>query len=309
MGRVRLQVGTNSVWLCALITVVVISLAVGCVSSSHPVYQFPVRKQTRYFDFHYERNSPQIEVMARFADGYINLINRDFFKPDFEYPIQVFVLENQNRFENFVQRELHVPGLAGFGIYLYSNKLLATYEDSGLGTFTHETFHAFVERDLKSRPAWADEGVPTFFEKFYGYWKNDELVLFWGFQNPWRIRELGNNLTQLNLSEVLSDQNPESDESKLRMVSLFLWQQGRFRRFLKLIAANDKRGYASYFEAAMELPLEKIIPLWQNYLLDVDRRRAAILSLPLSTVFENEEEFRTLAKLHGISTEQVKQRD
>jgi hypothetical protein len=202
-----------------------------------------------------------------------------------------------------------VPGLAGFGIYLYSNKLLATYEDSGLGTFTHETFHAFVERDLKSRPAWADEGVPTFFEKFYGYWKNDELVLFWGFQNPWRIRELGNNLTQLNLSEVLSDQNPESDESKLRMVSLFLWQQGRFRRFLKLIAANDKRGYASYFEAAMELPLEKIIPLWQNYLLDVDRRRAAILSLPLSTVFENEEEFRTLAKLHGISTEQVKQRD
>jgi len=76
-----------------------------------------------------------------------------------------------------------------------------------------------------------------------------------------------------------------------------------------LIAANDKRGYASYFEAAMELPLEKIIPLWQNYLLDVDRRRAAILSLPLSTVFENEEEFRTFAKLHGISTEQVKQRD
>src|SRR5260370_355914 len=73
------------------------------------------------------------------------------------------------------------PGLAGFGIYLYSNKLLATYEDSGLGTFTHETFHAFVERDLKSRPAWADEGVPTFFEKFYGYWKNDELVLVWGF--------------------------------------------------------------------------------------------------------------------------------
>lgn len=59
----------------------------------------------------------------------------------------------------------------------------------------------------------------------------------------------------------------------------------------------------------MELPLEKIIPLWQNYLLDVDRRRAAILSLPLSTVFENEEEFRTFAKLHGISTEQVKQRD
>ena len=186
---------------------------------------------------------------------------------------------------------------------------MATYEGSGLGTFTHETLHAFVERDMTRRPAWADEGIPTFFEKFYGYWKNDELVLLWGFQNPWRIRSLGNNLTQLNLTEIISDQNQEPDESKLRMVSLFLWEQGRFRRFLKLIAANDKRGYASYFEAAMDMPLERIIPLWQNYLLDVERRRAAILSLPLSTVFDNEEAFQAFAKLHNMSTEQVRQLD
>jgi hypothetical protein len=166
-----------------------------------------------------------------------------------------------------------------------------------------------VEKDLTRRPIWADEGIPTFFEKFYGYWKNDQLVLFWGFQNPWRIKDLGTNLTQLDLTGIISDQNPERDESKLRMVSLFLWERGRFRRFLKLIAANDKRGYASYFEAAMELPLERIIPLWQNYLLDVERRRASILSLPLSTVFDSEEAFQSFAMLHSISTEQVRQRD
>jgi hypothetical protein len=298
----------NSVSLPTALVLSLISL-VGCAASTQSVYQFPVRKQTRYFDFRYERNSPQIDRMARFGDGYINLINRDFLKMDFEYPIQVVVLENQNRFEDFVQQELHVPGPAGFGIYLYSNKLLATYEDSGLGTFTHEAFHAFVERDLKSRPVWADEGIPTFFEKFYGYWNKDELVLFWGFQNPWRIQELGNNLTQLNLMEVLSDQNPESDESKLRMVSLFLWEQGRFKRFLRLIAENDKHGYTSYFEAAMELPLERIVPLWQIYLVEIERRRPAILSLPLSTVFDTEAEFQSFARLHGIFIEQVKQRD
>jgi len=219
------------------------------------------------------------------------------------------VLEEQSRFEEFVHRELHVPGPAGFGIYLYSNKLLATYEDSGLGTFTHETLHAFVEKDLTHRPAWADEGIPTFFEKFYGYWKDDELVLFWGFQNPWRIEELESNLTQLNLRDIISDQNPERDESKVRMVSLFLWQQGKFRRFLKLIAANDNRGYTSFFEAAMELPLARIIPLWQNFLVDVERRRAATLSLPVSTVFDSEGAFQSFAKLHSISTEQVRQRD
>ena len=309
MGYVRLQTKSTLASLCVLLTVTLTSVATGCKRSQQSLDQFPVRKQTRYFDFHYERNSSQVEGLARFADGYINLINRDFFKADFDYPIQAFVLADQQRFEEFVHRQLHVPGPAGFGIYLYSNKLLATYEDSGLGTFTHETLHAFVEKDLALRPAWADEGIPTFFEKFYGYWNKDELVVFWGFQNPWRIRELGTDLTRLNLLEIVSDQNPERNESKLRMVSLFLWEQGKFTRFLKLIAANDKHGYASYFEAAMELPLVRITPLWQDYLLDVERRRTAILSLPLSAVFDSEVAFQGFAKLHNIPTDRVRQRD
>jgi len=93
------------------------------------------------------------------------------------------------------------------------------------------------------------------------------------------------------------------------MVSLFLWEQGRFKRFLKFIADDDKRGYSSYFEAAMDLPLERMIPLWQKYLLDVERRRDAILALPLSAIFHNEEAFQSFAKLHSVSTEQVRQRD
>src|SRR2546427_2072547 len=119
--RVRLQIKSDSVWFYVLLTVAATPLAVGCKSSLHPLDQFPVRKQARYFDFRYERNSSQIDGMARFADGYINLINRDFFKADFDYPIRVFVLEDQSRFEEFVHRELHVPGPSGFGMYLYSN--------------------------------------------------------------------------------------------------------------------------------------------------------------------------------------------
>jgi len=52
-----------------------------------------------------------------------------------------------------------------------------------------------------------------------------------------------------------------------------------------------------------------MIPLWQKYLLDVERRRDAILALPLSAIFHNEEAFQSFAKLHSISTEQVRQRD
>jgi hypothetical protein len=280
------------------------------------VGQFPLHKQTKYFDFHYKRDSSSIAGIVRFDDAFIQLVDRDFFKADFDYPIRAFVLEDQNKFKEFMQNDLHIPGPPVFGIYLYSDKLFATYETSGLGTFTHEIMHPLVERNLTSRPQWASEGIPTFFEKFYGYWKGDELVLFWGFQNPWRIESLGTNLTRLNLRAIISDQVPtdrfgtvERNESELRMVSLFLWEQGRFRRFLRLVAAKDKRGYASYFEAAMEMPLERIIPLWQDYLHDVARKRTAILSLPLSTVLDSEPTFRSFAEHNGISTEQAKQLD
>jgi hypothetical protein len=59
----------------------------------------------------------------------------------------------------------------------------------------------------------------------------------------------------------------------------------------------------------MEMPLEKIIPLWQSYLQEVAQRRTEVLSLPLSTVFESKAAFETFMKLHGISTRQVRQQD
>ena len=277
--------------------------------------QFPLRKQTKYFDFRYEHDSSRLTNIVRFDDAFIELVSRDFFKADFDYPIRAVVLGDENGLKEFLQNQYHISD-PELGIYVASDKLFATYETSGLGTFTHEILHALVERDLSSRPSWALEGIPTFFEKSYGYWRGDELVLLWGFQNPWRIEGLGARLTRLDLKEIISDHSPGGrsgaaprNESELRMVSVFLWEKGKFRRFLRLIAEKDKRGYASYFEAAMEMPLERIIPFWQAYLQDVARQRTTILFLPSSTVFDSEEEFQRFAKLHRISTQQIKQRD
>ncbi len=133
--------------------------------------QFPSHQRTKYFEFHYKRNPERIAAIARFADGFVTLLNRDFFKADFDYPIRVLVLEDRAAFQEFLRREFRVNDPPNFGIYLPAHKLFATYEDSGLGTFTHEILHPLVERNLKDRPLWAMEGIPTFFEKFYGYWK------------------------------------------------------------------------------------------------------------------------------------------
>jgi hypothetical protein len=270
--------------------------------------KFPYHKKTEYFDFYYLRESPKMSEITRFADGFVKLVNRDFFKADFDYPIRVLVFINQAQFKQFAIQRLHMANPPGFGFYNYDFKFFATYEDSGLGTFSHEILHPLVERNLKERPPWAMEGIPTFFEKFYGYWKSNQLEVCWGYQNPWRIQQLGYNLSELDLKEIVNDSHgfdwQEQNESSCRMVSVFLWQQGRFKRFMNLIAAHDKAGYPTYFEAAMKMPLEKILPFWQAYLNDVVTHRLKNLSLPLSQIFENESTFEGFVKANNISITQ-----
>jgi hypothetical protein len=278
--------------------------------------QFAYHKQTEYFDFYYRRESPKIPEIARFADGFVRLLNRDFFKADFEYPIRVLVFEDRPQFQQFLIQQLHIADPPSFGVYVFRYKFFATYEDSGLGTFAHEILHPLVERNLKDRPQWALEGVPTFFEKFYGYWKDGELAAYWGYQNPWRIHQLGTNLARLDLKQVIADPKEtaassavERSESGWRMVSVFLWEQGRFKRFLNLIAAHDKAGYPTYFEGAMEMPIEKIIPRWQNYLNDVAAQHAKIMLLPGSTITADEAGLQSFVKANGISVAQPTKHD
>jgi len=279
-------------------------------SSENIGAQFPLHQQTRYFDFHLQRGSPQNTDTIRLSDKFVDLVKHDFLKADRGYPIRVFICQDEGNFDQFMHRDLKIQDPSNYGIYIFSRKLLATYEDSGLGTFTHETMHPLVEDNLPNRPAWASEGVPTFFEKFYGYWNGGDLVLYWGFQNPWRVEELGSELTQLDLNRIVSEEGiPGQDESKQRMAAVFLWEQGKLRRFLRLIGANNRLGYPTYFEAAMGMSIGKIAPIWQHYLKGVQQNRAEILLLPRSAVLPNKAEFHAFVKTHSISIKQIKQLD
>ena len=84
------------------------------------------------------------------------------------------------------------------------------------------------------------------------------------------------------------------------MVSMFLWKQGKFQEFLRLVQKREKRGYDSYFEAALEMPLEKIIPLWKSYLAEVEAHRAEIMRWPPSGILKDEPAFQQFIKVYGI---------
>lgn len=113
---------------------------------------------------------------------------------------------------------------------------------------------------------------------------------------------LGTNLVRLDLKAILAttDYKTQYHQSDLRMVSMFLWEQGKFKRFIQLIEKGEKNGYQSYFEAAMEMPVERVLPLWQSCLRAVAADERQIMRLPPSTILDDERAFRTFKVLHEL---------
>src|ERR1700685_1425204 len=89
------------------------------VWSQDSISQFPYHKKTEYFDFYYLRDSYKIPEIARFADGFVKLVNRDFFKADFDYPIRVLVFEDRTHFKKFLVEQLHISNPPNYGVYVF----------------------------------------------------------------------------------------------------------------------------------------------------------------------------------------------
>jgi hypothetical protein len=275
-------------WRFATLALVVL-LNSGCSRASKgPGWSqdFPLTQRGRYFTIHYQRPGWDAAGLARFADGFVELVDRDFLPVRFDRPMDVLVFPDRASFHRYL-REVLGADLTPMGIYLPVLSVFATYEDSGLGTFAHEIMHPIVRRFLRDAPRWADEGIPSFFEKFIGYWENERLVAQWGYQNPWRLEVVGGALTRLDLERFAAEKRAPSqlDVAADRLLAVFLWHQGRLERFLQLVAAGDRGGFGTYLEAALERPLAEIVPLWRAYLEDIAANRAAAMRVPPSTVY------------------------
>jgi Zn-finger domain-containing protein len=81
---------------------------------------------------------------------------------------------------------------------------------------------------------------------------------------------------------------------------VFLWEQGKFKQFLQLTQKREKNGYDSYFEAAMGMPIDRIVPLWQSYLNKIDVRRSEIMRLPTSMILPDKPAFQKFNEIYGI---------
>jgi hypothetical protein len=249
---------------------------------------FSSKIDSRRFTFYSDLPRDKLKSYVEFSNLFLDVVDRDFIKLQNLKKLMAVVTSDQNGMQRFLSQTLRRNEPPLYGIYIAEHNLFVTYDGSGIGTFAHEIMHPVITSELPGTSSWGWEGIPTFFEKFYGYKERDRLYLKWGYQNPWRIRSLGEGLLRLNLTDVI---NRSQNQSELRLVSVFLYQRGRLRSFLDLVRNGAKNGYATYFEAAFGRRLSELEPEWQKYLANVYARRQQIYNLPLSSYFESQQEF------------------
>lgn len=251
----------------------------------------------KYFQFHSDIPAQRLALYAAFSDMFVELVEQEFFRVKTRFPIQAIVLEDKESFKHFLRSALGVTMPPEYGIYVEEAAVFVTYDGSGLGTFTHEIMHPLVEESLPGRPAWAIEGIPAFFEKFYGHVQNGRLHVQWGYQNPWRIEKLGPNLKRLELDRIV---NGSEDTSEKRLVTVYLSQRGKLKKFLELVQANDRHGFRTHLEAAFGKPLKEIEADWKGYLHEIESKRKWIMQLPNSRLFDTSDQYHQFAMQFGL---------
>lgn len=269
----------------------------GAFSAGFKYSQFQHRLPSKYFVFYSDIPQPKLASYAELSDLFVEYVDQHYFKTENKFPIKVVVMPDRVSFKNLLRAQLQLAHPPDFGIYLEDKNLFITHDEAGIGTFTHEIAHPLVEASLKNRPQWAIEGIPAFFEKFYGYKNKGRLYAAFGYQNPWRIADLGDRLPALNLEEILTRSESTSEK---RLVSVFLYQTGKLEIFLDLIKKGDKRDYATYVEAAFNKPIKDIESDWRLYLKNIQLNRDTILRLPNSVVFETEKDYLRFKSRLGL---------
>jgi len=260
---------------------------------------FKNKHKSEYFVFHYNDDVTRVKSLAEFCDGFIDVIDTEFFKARFKYPIHAYVLKDRDSYKSFLAEMEMFAQKQTAGLFLIGMDSFLTYEEAGYGTFAHEIMHPLARVNLVSAPPWTQEGIPAFFEMFFGYWSKNKLVLRFGFHNPRRIWQMGEKILTLDLESIVKAKR-DSSTSEMWMVAQFLHKHGKLKEYMKLVGSNKKNGYSTFIEAAFEKRMFRIIPEWETYLHEVYKSRDKIFRIPASQIFDSKEQYERFMKANGL---------
>jgi len=251
----------------------------------------------------YRRDSPLEENDKRllFAKGFSCFLEKQGIKSEGVYPITGYIFSSQSKFHGYMKSEFGDDDPPGFGSYISSKKSFYTHEHSGLGTITHELMHGVMNGTGHRFPFWAREGIPALSEKIFGYHHQGKAYYYIGFENPWRIRDLGDQLTSLNLKKIVAG-NSVKRQHERRLAALFLYRSGHLKEYFRLLKRKNSKGYSTFYEAAMNQTFSRMARKWKTFLNSIESRRDLINTIPTSTIYSNKADFQKMVdKSPGVN--------
>ena len=235
------------------------------------------------------------------CDSFLGYIDHNFCRLTGQYPMRACIFHDQATYNKYVLEVLHQPIPAYYGMYIGRLNTFLSWDGAGIGTMTHEIMHKVCIDQGLIQEKWAHEGIPTFFEKLYGYEDAGQLVVSMGYQNPWRIKQMGAKILEQNLSDIISRATAGGeDESAQRLVSVFLYQHAALKKYCDLSISRRKHGFSTYLEAALGKTFKQIEPEWVEYIRTIYKNKPLIEKLPGSQIFLNKKDLERYAVENNI---------
>jgi hypothetical protein len=271
---------------------------------------------TPHFVFIGDIEKEKLERYGAIAEGFLDFLQRkglanlnfpnlnradsDTFKKlvDWKEPVSIFILHDKMAERTFLKERLNFPYHV-HGVFISSRNLLATYDGAGAGTYLHELMHTILSRQ-KNLEFWAEEGIPSYFEKVYGA-ITPQFELLHGYSENWFPQALSVKALSggLNLPDIVGKAKHANagQETRQRLVALFLQKYDRLDTYLALTVSNNHKGYKTFVEAAFDKPMVKLVPLFNDFIHEI-RHPDSTLELPPSQIFDTQFELHLFKKDH-----------
>ena len=214
-------------------------------------------------------------------------------------PVNIFILHDKMAVRAFLKDRLNFPYHV-HGVFISSRNLLVTYDGAGPGTYLHELMHTVLSRQ-KNLEYWAEEGIPSYFEKVYGA-ISPQFELRHGYGENWFSQALSVKAIRnvsLNLADIVGKAKhaDASQEVQQRLVALFLQKYNHLDDYLTLTVSNQNKGYKTFVEAAFDKPMVKLVPMFNDFIQEI-RHPADALDLPPSQIFDTKLELDRFEREH-----------
>lgn len=242
---------------------------------------------TKHFVFLSDIDEDNLQRYATIAENFWHYINDNFYKLDqTKFPVSFFILHDKPAERAFLKDRLNFPHHV-HGVFISSRNVLVTYDGVGDGVFLHEIMHKLL--DGIKLEYWAEEGIPSFFEKCYGaIAPHFSLSLGYPANNHPRLIES----SKRELSQIVSSARhaDPSDEEAQHLVALFLYRHDKLKPYLGGINRPLDRKYKSRVEAAFGMTFDKLDLLFKKYLKELSANRKTIEALPPSCIYDTIDE-------------------